>query len=77
MFGVYADNLVGAELEGDDGGLCRQLQDNSHASFAEDVDLTGAELRVLGADCDERLHWIVGYLGDLRVDSVAVDLRSG
>lgn len=65
MLGIQADQLVGAELKLEDGGLGGQLEDNAHAAFAEDVDLAAAKLGVFCSDGEQRLYGVVGELGDL------------
>jgi len=69
-----AQQLVGAELQGLDGGFSRQRKYDFDASLSENVYLAGAELTGICADGEQGLYWIVGDLRDLGVDAIAIDL---
>lgn len=75
MFGIQANELVGAELELDDGRLGGQLEHDAHTTFAENINLPAAELRVFRSDGEKRLNGVECELCDLRVDAVAADLH--
>lgn len=52
----------------------RQIQDDVDALLAKYVDLPIPELGLICSNCQEGLHWIIRYLGNLRVDSEVGDL---
>ena len=72
---IEYNDLVGAELNISNRGSAGRSEGHADSFLAEDIDNARAELGLVGADGEKRLHRVIGKGGDLRIDTVAGELE--
>ena len=73
---VQNHKLVGAELDGSNGGWSGRVECHIDSFLSVDVDDACAELGFICPDSEERLDGIIGKDGDLRIDTIAGELSA-
>jgi hypothetical protein len=62
-------------LDVSNGGPSRRSKGHADSFLAEDIDKPRTKLGIVGADCKERLHRIIGKDGYLRIDPISSKLE--
>ncbi len=71
---VQNHKLVGAKLDGSNGGWSGRVECHIDSFLSVDVDDACAELGFICPDSEERLDGIIGKDRDLRIDTIAGEL---
>jgi hypothetical protein len=73
---VQNHKLIGAELDGSDGGWSGRVECHIDSFLSVDVDNACAELGFICTDSEERLDGIIGKDRYLRIDTIAGELSA-
>lgn len=76
IFGVDANQFVGAKLKEPRGRLPRELKDHRNPALSKDIDLPASKLGIAGADRYEGLYGIVCDSTNLRIHTASCELRT-
>jgi hypothetical protein len=76
VLAVQNHKLVGAELDGSNGGWSGRVECHIDSFLSVDDDGARAELGLICTDSEERLDGIIGKDGDLRTDTIAGELSA-
>ncbi len=75
VFTIEYDDFVAAELNISNRGSTGRSEGHADSFLAEDIDYARAELGLVGADGEKRLHRVIGKGGYLGIDTVARELE--